>query len=213
MLKSAAAILATVIVLPAYVSYALGAATLGAKRVFPGWSQSFSLLPGISGQWLRRAFYRLVLPRCGTGSVLSFGSLLSHPTVEIGDHAYIGPYSCLGDVTIEDDVLIASQVAITNGSRQHGIGRLDIPVREQPGQWPRITIGRDSWIGERAVVMANVGRHCVVGAGSVVTKPVPDYAIVVGVPARIVDWRGPCGATTAAGTSATDDSMVLAKQA
>jgi virginiamycin A acetyltransferase len=214
MLKSAAAILATAIVLPAYALYALGAAMLGAKRVFPGWSQAFSLLPGISGQWLRRAFYRLVLPRCGTGSVFSFGALLSHPTVEIGDHAYIGPYSCLGDVVIEDDVLIASQVAITNGSRQHGIERLDIPVREQPGEWPRITIGRDSWIGERAIVMANVGHHCVVGAGSVVTKPVPDYAIVVGVPARIVDWRGPRGsAGDAAESNASDESRVLAKQA
>ena len=63
------------------------------------------------------------------------------------------------------------------------------PVREQPGEWPRVTIGRDTWIGDRAVVMADVGEHCVVGAGAVVTRPVPDYAIVVGSPARVVGWR------------------------
>jgi serine acetyltransferase len=47
--------------------------------------------------------------------------------------------------------------------------------------------------------MADVGAHCVVGAGSVVTRPVPDYAIVVGSPARIVAWRtekGPVPAET-----------------
>jgi acetyltransferase-like isoleucine patch superfamily enzyme len=169
------------------------------------------LLPGISGQWLRRAFYRLTLPRCGGGSVVSFGALLTHPGSEIGQHAYIGPYSVLGDVVLEDDVLIASHVSISNGTKQHGIERLDVPVREQPGQWPRITIGRDTWIGERSIVMANVGRHCVVGAGSVVTRPVPDYAIVVGVPARIVDWRRPKSAETASGT--TDDSLALAREA
>lgn len=190
-LKSAAFAALVVLVLPVYALYALAAALLGADRVFPGCSQAFALLPGISGQWLRRAFYRLALRRCGDGSVISFGALLTHPASEIGEQVYVGPYSVLGDVVLEDDVLIASHVSITNGTRQHGIERLDIPVREQPGQWPRIAIGCDSWIGERAVVMASVGRHCVVGAGSVVTKPVPDYAIVVGVPARIVNWRGP----------------------
>jgi hypothetical protein len=76
-----------------------------------------------------------------------------------------------------------------NGGSQHGIERLDLPVREQPGTWPRVTIGRDSWIGDRAVVLADVGRHCVIGAGSVVTRPLPDYAIAVGVPAKVVRFR------------------------
>jgi acetyltransferase-like isoleucine patch superfamily enzyme len=115
--------------------------------------------------------------------------VFSHPSVSIGRKVYVGVFCVIGDATLEDDVLIGSQVSIMNGSKQHGIERLDVPVREQPGEWPRITIGRDSWIGDRAVVMADVGRHCVVGAGSVVTKPVPDYAIVVGNPARVVRYR------------------------
>lgn len=213
-LKSAAHIMAIAVVLPAYGLYAIGAAVLGRDRIFPGFSQAFCLLPGLSGQWLRRAFYRLVLPRCGEGSVVSFGTVFSNPTAEIGAHAYIGLYCCLGDVVIEDDVLIASQVSVMNGCKQHGIDRLDIPVREQPGEWPKITIGRDSWIGERATVMANVGRHCVVGAGSVVTKEVPDYAIVIGVPARIVDWRGPQGnAALSSRSIPAEDSPALAKRA
>jgi acetyltransferase-like isoleucine patch superfamily enzyme len=90
---------------------------------------------------------------------------------------------------IENDAILGSHISITNGSEQHGTERLDVPIRMQPGVWRRITIGRDSWIGERALVMADVGRHCVVGAGAVVTRSIPDYAIAVGVPARIIGYR------------------------
>lgn len=189
LLKTTAAVIATVLVMPAIISYWLGSLLLGWEQAFPGWSQGVSLLPGLCGVYLRRAFYRMVLARCESGSVISFGVIFSHRTAQVGLNVYIGPFGCLGDVTLEDDVLVGSHVSITNGNRQHGIKRLDIPVREQPGVWPRVTIGRDSWIGDRAVIMADVGQHCVVGAGSVVTRPVPDYAIVVGTPAKIVGWR------------------------
>ena len=188
-LKQLVNLAAGALVLPLVGMYGLAALVAGRALAFPGWSQAMSLLPGLSGVYLRRAFYAWVLPRCEGGSVVSFGTVFSHPTAEMGASAYVGVFCCLGDVTIEDDVLIGSHVSITNGSRQHGTSRLDIPVREQPGVWPRVTIGRDTWIGDRAVVMADVGEHCVVGAGAVVTRPVPDYAIVVGSPARIVGWR------------------------
>lgn len=187
--KNLANAVALALVLPATIAYWMARSLVSAQRAFPGWSQTFSLLPGLWGIYLRRAFYRLILSRCGTGSVISFGSVFSHSTAQIGAHTYVGVFCCLGDVTLEDDVLIGSHVSIMNGSRQHGIERLDIPVREQPGLWPRITIGRDTWIGDRAIVMADVGRHCVIGAGSVVTRSVPDYAIVLGSPARIVGYR------------------------
>jgi acetyltransferase-like isoleucine patch superfamily enzyme len=148
-----------------------------------------SLFPGLTGVYLRRAFYRLTLRRCGPDSCLSFGVIFSHPTAEVGRAAYVGAFCCLGDVTLEDDVMLGSHVSVTNGGAQHGTDRLDVPVREQPGTWPRVTIGRDSWVGDRAVVMADVGKHCVIGAGSVVMSPVPDYAVAVGVPARVLRYR------------------------
>jgi acetyltransferase-like isoleucine patch superfamily enzyme len=180
---------ALALVLPAFVLYRLGAALLGPQKAFPGWSQAFSLLPGLSGIYLRRAFYRLVLPRCAEGACISFGTVFSHPTVSVGRMVYTGVYCCIGDVTLEDDVLLGSHVSIANGGAQHGTERLDIPVREQPGVWPRITIGQDTWIGDRAVVLADVGKHCVIGAGSVVTRPIPDYAIAVGAPAAVIRSR------------------------
>lgn len=181
--------LAVMGVLPLALCCRAGQYACGTERVFPGWSQAFSLLPGLSGAYLRRAFYRLVLAECGNGAHISFGTILSHSSAHVGRDVYVGAYCVLGAVTLEADVLIGSHVSVMNGSRQHGIERLDIPVREQPGYWPRVTIGRDTWIGDRAVVMADVGRHAVVAAGAVVTRPVPDYAIVAGVPAKVIGNR------------------------
>ena len=195
MLKAAANGVALLLVLPGFLLYRLGALVLGKEKAFPGWSQAFSLLPGLLGVYLRRAFYRLTLRRCSADCCLCFGTVFSHPTAEIGRNVYVGLFCVLGDVTLEDDVLLGSNVSVINGGGQHGIDRLDIPIREQPGVFQRVTVGRDSWLGDRSVVLADVGRQCVVGAGSVVTRLLPDYAIAAGVPARVLRFRE--GAPTA----------------
>ena len=94
---------ALLLVLPAFGLYRLGAVALGPLKAFAGWAQAFSLLPGLTGVYLRRAFYRLVLPRCAAGSWIGFGTVFSHPTAEVGRDVYVGVYCCLGDVTLEDD--------------------------------------------------------------------------------------------------------------
>jgi virginiamycin A acetyltransferase len=180
---------AIALVFPAYVSYRLGCLIMGAERAFPGWSQAISLIPGLTGVYLRRAFYRLTLDRCELGAWVGFGTIFSHPWAEIGRNVHTGAYCSLGDVNLGDDTLLGSHVSVINGGGQHGIDRLDIPIRDQPGAYPKVRIGRDVWIGERSVVIADVGDHCVIGAGSVVTRPLPDYAIAVGSPARIVRYR------------------------
>lgn len=191
--KSVADAVTTLFVLPAFAMYLLGKFVFGAERAFPFWSQALSLCPGQIGIYLRRAFYRLAFLRCGPGSSIGFGTIFSHANCAIGKNAYVGVYCCLGEVTLGDNVLIASHVSITNGAAQHGIDRLDVPIREQPGKFPHINIGEDTWIGDRAVIMADVGAHCVIGAGAVVTKQIPDYAIAVGVPAEVVRLRKEAG--------------------
>lgn len=195
-LKLIAELVATLLVLPAWVLYRLAAAAMGADRAFPGWSQGMSLLPGLCGVYLRRAFYRLVLPECGSGTVISFGTVFSHPTARLGKNVYLGVYCSIGDATIGDDALVASHVSIINGGSQHAIDRLDVPIREQAGSYPRIHIGRGAWIGERAVVMADVGHDSVIGAGSVVTKPVGPCVIAAGVPCRLIRRRAARGVET-----------------
>jgi acetyltransferase-like isoleucine patch superfamily enzyme len=188
-IKWIADVLALVAALPFVLCYKLSGFAFGSLAAFSGWTQFYSLFPGTIGAYLRRGFFRCVLPSCGRDVCISFGTVFSHPTARLGNRVYIGIGCMIGDATVEDDALVGSHVSIINGRRQHGIERLDIPIREQPGEYPRVTIGRDAWIGDRAIVTENIGRHAIVGAGAVVTKPVPDCAIVVGNPARIVSMR------------------------
>lgn len=198
-----------IMVLPAVLAYRLQTMIFRAERVFPGWAQLFSILPGLTGVYLRHAFFRRSMKQCGMDACISFGTIFSHPNTSIGRTAYIGHYCSIGEVTIEDDVLIASHVSIMNGCHQHGIERLDIPLREQSGQFEPVTIGRDTWIGERATIAASVGRHCIIGAGSLVLSPVPDYSIAVGVPARVIrDRRQPAKADSLEETMDRMDSAV-----
>ena len=189
LLKQAANLLALAAALPIAAAYFACRLACRGDGAFAGLSQGLSLLPGKLGTYYRRAVYRLVMLQMAGDAEICFGVLLATPSSRIGPRTYVGPYSILGDVTLQRDVLIASHVSIINGGLQHGISRCDHPIRDQDGQMPHVTIGEGSWIGERAVVMCDIGRHCVVGAGAVVTRPLPDYAVAMGVPARIVRFR------------------------
>jgi acetyltransferase-like isoleucine patch superfamily enzyme len=173
------------------LTYAINTLFVGAVGALTGPAQLAALAPGKLGVYLRRAFYRQVLLHVGSDVFIGFGTLLTSPRSRLGANAYIGPYCVLGEVIVEDDVLIASCVSIINGGMQHGIDEVDIPIREQQGRLEPVSIGAGSWIGERAVVMASLGRGCVVGAGSVVTRSIPDQAVAAGVPARVMRYRGP----------------------
>jgi len=187
--KSTLRTVAFLSVLPAIAMFWLQAAMIGKNQAFPGWSQLFSLLPGRSGEYLRHAFYRATTGQCADDTCIGFGTVAADPGICVGQSVYIGNFCSLGNVTIEDDVLIASHVSIMNGCSQHGTSRIDIPIREQPGEFVSVTIGAGSWIGEHATVAADVGQHCIVGAGSLVLTAIPDYTIAVGSPARIIGDR------------------------
>jgi virginiamycin A acetyltransferase len=211
-LKGVARGFALIIVAIPWLMCWLGARLFGPVASFTGWSQAFSLLPGLTGVYLRRAFYGLTLPRCEPDVCITFGSVISHPTARFGRRVYVGAFCTLGDIVLEDDVLIGSHVSIANGGAQHGIDSLDLPVREQPGIWPTVTIGRDTWIGDRAVVLADVGQHCVIGAGAVVTKPIPDFAIAVGVPARVIRYRGDRRSSEVSETNSTEEICAVSPE-
>lgn len=180
---------ARALILPLWLGYRLSSFCLGPDQALSGYSQLVSLLPGLIGIYLRKAFYDFTLPLCGHDVCVMFGTTLSHCASRFGNRVYIGPFSTIGLCTLGDDVLIGAHVSIANGRYQHGIDRVDMPIREQEGSWPQISIGADTWIGDRVVILADVGHHCVVGAGAVVISPLPDYAVAVGVPARIVRYR------------------------
>lgn len=163
--------------------------TMGADRACAAVGQCGARWTGVWGEYLRRKLYGRMIRKMGEGVVISFGTVLTKSTIELGGRVYIGAYCLLGDVRVGADTLIGDQVNIPSGGRQHGMGRLDVPMREQEGELRTICIGDDCWIGSGSVVMANVGNHCVVGAGSVVTREVEDYKIVAGNPARVIGDR------------------------
>jgi len=175
-------------VLPWYLSYRCRRLATG-DGAFRGSSQFLSLIPGVVGDYLRREFYRMSLLYCSPNCCISFGTILATNQVTMGDYVYVGAYCTVGDVDIEANVLIGSGVHLLSGKSQHGVERLDLPIRLQPHRLERIRIGTDSWIGNAAVVMANIGAHCIVGAGSIVVSEVPDWCIVAGNPARVVRQR------------------------
>ena len=182
---------ALVTVAPLLASFHLKALIIGRDDALHGSTQTLALAPGLVGRYLRVAFLRCTLADCDPSAAVEFGTLFSRVGATIGRNAYIGPGCHIGLACIEADVLIASAVHIPSGAQTHGTARLDIPIREQAGEEKMVRIGVGSWIGSASIVMADVGRQSIVGAGSVVTKPVPEFSFAAGVPARVVHDRRP----------------------
>jgi len=180
---------ATLVMTPALLSYYLRAAVLGQPRALTASTQAIGLIPGLTGQYLRRAFLARTLAHCAPTAVIEWGTLIADPRTSIGDYAYIGPGCHIGYALIERDVLIAPAVHIPSGGMTHGIDDPDQPLRNQSGDRHCVRIGENSWIGAAAVIMADVGARTIVGAGAVVTSPLPDRVVAAGVPARVIRLR------------------------
>jgi acetyltransferase-like isoleucine patch superfamily enzyme len=181
--------LAIVAVMPSVISWSLRARVMGADRALEGSTQAWALVPGLIGQYLRRAFLSRVLTSCARTATIEFGTLFSSASASIGDRAYIGPRCHLGWAVIGDNALLAAGVHVPSGANTHGIDDLTTPIRDQRTNKIPVRIGNGSWIGSAAVVMADVGRDSVIAAGAVVTQPIPEMTIAGGVPARVLRHR------------------------
>ena len=190
-IKSIVRAFATLAVTPALVSFWIRSGLIGRDRALEGSSQALALLPGLLGQYLRRAFLGRVLAHCHHTATIEFGTIFSSAGARIDENAYVGPRCHLGLVHLERDVLVAAGVHVPSGAHIHGTADLEKSIRDQPGHRRLVRIGAGSWIGSAAVVMADVGRGTIVGAGAVVSSPLPDFVIAAGVPARVVRQRTP----------------------
>jgi len=188
-MKAAARAVATVAILPQLASFKVRAMLMGANRALVGSSQVLSLVPGLPGQYLRRAFLARVLRGgCASSAAIEFGTLFSQVDARIDENVYVGPRCHLGHVHLERDVLLAAGVHVPSGPYTHGTDPSS-PIHGQPGSLRVVRIGAGTWVGSNAVVLADIGTHTIVGAGAVVTRPLPDRVIAAGVPARIVKRR------------------------
>lgn len=133
---------------------------------------------------------------------------------------YVGTMFNLGpdaEMTVGDGTILGGPVVSTNGRVDIGAYALvsyevvlagrdfALPPGDDAPPDPPIVVGDDAWIGARAVVLggAEIGRGAIVGACSIVTGRIPDYAIVAGSPARVVGEAAPSRAAAPTGTDTT----------
>lgn len=110
----------------------------------------------------------------------------------VGNHSNIGPYSyigCSGYVEIGNNVMMGPRVNLL--AENHNAERVDVPMKSQGVTRKAIVIKDDCWLGANSTVLAGVtiGEGSIVAAGAVVTKDVPAFSIVGGVPARVIKSR------------------------
>jgi acetyltransferase-like isoleucine patch superfamily enzyme len=107
--------------------------------------------------------------------------------VFIGDRTIIGlGNTIIGPVNIGNDVMLAQNIVVS--AMNHGYEDVTIPPSKQKDIIKLITIEDEVWIGANCVITIGVtiGKHSIVGAGSVVTKDIPSYCIAVGNPAKVI---------------------------
>lgn len=130
----------------------------------------------------------------GPGANLTVGmhpdqEMVSNPTLAIGSRCLIGRSCSLiahYQITVEDDVFFGPDVYVTD--QNHTYSDPEVPIGKQwPNEQP-VRIGAGSWIGTGAIILpgSDIGRHVVIGAGSVVRGVIPDHSVAVGVPVKVV---------------------------
>lgn len=155
--------------------------------------KSTTPLLGKPSRVLRKLFITGIFKKTGQNvNIESCAYIGNGFNIEIGDNSGIGKKCRVpSNITIGNNVMMAEEVIILNQNHNHKF--IDIPINLQ-GYEPKtqLIIGNDVWIGTRTIILpqANrIGNGVIIGAGSVVTKDIPDYAIVGGNPAKIIKYR------------------------
>jgi acetyltransferase-like isoleucine patch superfamily enzyme len=133
--------------------------------------------------------------RIGANCVVGRGAYIGTGVV-MGDGCKVQNYALVYEpAVLEDGVFVGPSVVFTNDHFPRAINIDGTPKSAHDWEPVGVTVRRGASIGARAVCVApvTIGRWATVAAGAVVVKDVPDYALVVGVPARRVGWVGEAG--------------------
>jgi len=147
---------------------------------------------GKFAKWCRAMVCKRLFRFCGERVNVEQGAnFYTGWEIDIGDGSSLGigcmvPYN----LKVGKDVMMGPYVVIIGDS--HQFDNLDIPMRLQGmREYPPVKIEDDVWIGTRAIILPGVriGKGAIIGAGAVITKDIPPYAVCVGNPARIIRYR------------------------
>lgn len=167
---------------------------LSAKNIHAGKSfiiEDYCFINALSkgGVWIGNnvSLGRNTIIEC-TGVIRELGE-----KVVIGNNVGIaanGFIAVRGNLEIGDNTIIGPNVNIH--TENHIFDDKDIPIRLQGAKRKGVKIGQDCWIGTKSIILdgITIGKGCIIAAGSVVNKDIPDYAIVGGVPAKVIKFRG-----------------------
>ena len=150
-------------------------------------------LPFHAAMKIRNICYRCIFKKMGKNSNICDAVTITNPSkISIGDRCSIHEYSYFageGEIIIGDYVAIANNCTII--SESHNFSDRNMPIKMQGLSPQPVTIGNDVWIGSKVTILGNVkiGNGAVIGAGSVVTKDIPEYAIASGVPCKVMRYR------------------------
>lgn len=167
------------------------------KEVYEALQVWSSLFPGTIGKYTRMLFYRCYTKKQGqkfsTGILVKIqvpGSVEIGDNVSLNDHVWIAANQHKnGGVIIHDNVLIGPFTVLHSGN--HYYENPNMLINKQGFRFATITIESDVWIAARCTILSGVtiGKGAVIAAGTVVTKSIPPYAVVAGVPGRIIGSR------------------------
>lgn len=151
---------------------------------------SYAIISGKTAKALRGFCARLLLDECGKNVNIEKGANYAL-NIKIGDNSGIGKNSDIGGFTsIGKNVMMGESCLIY--TRNHCFKRCDIPMNEQGfDEYRPVIISDDVWIGARVTILPGVkiGTGAVIAAGTVVTKDIPDYSVVAGIPAKVIKSR------------------------
>jgi len=141
---------------------------------------------------IRTSLARTVFKECGRDVVVKRGAYFGTGSeIRIGDRSQIGENARIEhDTVIGDDVMMGLEVLAL--STRHSTSRTDIPLISQGyDERTPVRIGNDVWVAARVILLpgVHIGDHSIVAAGAVVTHDVPEWAVVAGVPARVIGDR------------------------
>lgn len=139
--------------------------------------------------FIRKSLVKGFVDKCGNGVRIKRNADVSM-FITLGDFSELGTNCIIQSNTfIGNNVIMGPDVKIY--TKNHKFESIDIPIQYQGHTNEKTVIGNDVWLGANVVITPGVkiGNHIIIAAGAVVTKDVPDYAIVGGVPAKILKSR------------------------